>query len=543
MEKTIVSAKKKIYWLGLFPATICILGAILYILISSIIDMVPMIEENLIKFIFVLLLLVLDLVAVFGILIGGARDAIFQICYLFIKKKEFKIHEELLSKPLKETPRVVMLYCTCNDLDETALEISMKQNYPNYELVILDDSSKPEYLERVDAIAEKNNLRVLRRENRKGFKAGNLNNYLKSHQDEYEYVVVLDSDERVPSNFIEDTLKYFENNPKVGAVQAGHTATKGKNIFQDLMGMHLKSDSQFFGPARSKFGFCSLMGHGMTLSKKALQDIGFLPEVVLEDLGISLLLNENGYEIAYAPTIMCEEEYPSNYIIAKKRQLRWQEGAVEVNKKLKDVMHSNNLPFHIKRDIQIHLFQCYKLIYCVAISILAPTILALIGYDIGPYFSLINIGSLLVTAIPLLKDIFTYLPTKDFWKLPLYLILNGLVNSSYLPSMLIRITWAEFGKKPFFLVTAKGQHRVVALQIFLHSLLPITFVAIIAVMTYFAYGSLVPSLSMISAGILSPVFIILANVEYKEPKLKKVGAGAKKQAKVVGYSQDVTIES
>ena len=145
-----------------------------------------------------------------------------------------------------------------------------------------------------------------------------------------------------------------------------------------------------------------------------------------------------------------------------------------------------------------------------------------------------------MTAIPLLKDIFTYLPTKDFWKLPLYLILNGLVNSSYLPSMLIRITWAEFGKKPFFLVTAKGQHRVVALQIFLHSLLPITFVAIIAVMTYFAYGSLVPSLSMISAGILSPVFIILANVEFKEKREKKVRVKAKNTAHVLGYEQDST---
>nr|WP_307917571.1 glycosyltransferase [Mycoplasmopsis bovis] len=65
---------------------------------------------------------------------------------------------------------------------EESLSKSMVQYWNNYETVILDDSKSNEYIEKVNEFANKHNLKVVRRENKEGFKAGNLNNFLKHNR-------------------------------------------------------------------------------------------------------------------------------------------------------------------------------------------------------------------------------------------------------------------------------------------------------------------------------------------------------------------------
>lgn len=78
--------------------------------------------------------------------------------------------------------RVTLLYCTCNDFEANSLEWSMKQDYDSKLLktVILDDSTDPDYKAKVDEFAKQHKgVKVIRRKDRKGFKAGNINNYLR----------------------------------------------------------------------------------------------------------------------------------------------------------------------------------------------------------------------------------------------------------------------------------------------------------------------------------------------------------------------------
>lgn len=65
----------------------------------------------------------------------------------------------------------------------------------------MDDSKSNEYIKRVDEFVKEHGLRIVRRENKEGFKVGNLNNYLKNN-DDYDYFVVLDSDEVFLNDFI-----------------------------------------------------------------------------------------------------------------------------------------------------------------------------------------------------------------------------------------------------------------------------------------------------------------------------------------------------
>ncbi len=93
---------------------------------------------------------------------------------------------------------------------------SSNQDYPNVKIVILDDSTKDKYIKEIDTLAKENDFEVVRRIKHTGFKAGNLNNYLKSvNPDNYDYIAVLDSDERVPRDFVSKLLNYFEKDKGV----------------------------------------------------------------------------------------------------------------------------------------------------------------------------------------------------------------------------------------------------------------------------------------------------------------------------------------
>nr|WP_307935998.1 glycosyltransferase [Mycoplasmopsis bovis] len=100
---------------------------------------------------------------------------------MFGRKKLAQKFEPIINSELTDefkNKKVVLLYCTCDDFHEESLSKSMVQYWNNYETVILDDSKSNEYIEKVNEFANKHNLKVVRRENKEGFKAGNLNNFL-----------------------------------------------------------------------------------------------------------------------------------------------------------------------------------------------------------------------------------------------------------------------------------------------------------------------------------------------------------------------------
>ncbi|MCB0584653.1 MAG: glycosyltransferase, partial [Phaeodactylibacter sp.] len=78
---------------------------------------------------------------------------------------------------LLDYPAVAILYTTCNDFVEESVLSCVRQDYPNYKVYILDDSSSPEYQAKVDAFAARypGLAEVVRRPSREGFKAGNMN--------------------------------------------------------------------------------------------------------------------------------------------------------------------------------------------------------------------------------------------------------------------------------------------------------------------------------------------------------------------------------
>lgn len=77
--------------------------------------------------------------------LGSVKDFMFSFVFFLRRKKILGRYESIISIEPDESlpkPKFLLLYCTCNDFNEKALEACMRQDYENFETIILDDSSQ-----------------------------------------------------------------------------------------------------------------------------------------------------------------------------------------------------------------------------------------------------------------------------------------------------------------------------------------------------------------------------------------------------------------
>lgn len=473
------------------------------------------------KSVLAVILLLTNAVALAYMWLGGVKDFIFSFTFLCFKKRIIKPYEKIIQKSKTEgaglrraqkNPKFLLLYCTCNDFNQEALKECMAQSYENFETVILDDSSRAFYKRQIDEFAKEEKVQVVRRENREGFKAGNLNAYLQNRQD-YDYFVVLDSDERIPKNYIKEVLKYFSHDEKIGVVQAAHKATKGSNLFQNLMGLSVKSNGRVCQVMKNFYGSNALIGHGMAISKQCYQATGGFPKVVAEDISFAIDVKNSGYQVIYAPNIVCKEEFPVNYLCLKKRQAKWVQGNVEFMKKYnRDIFQSKMLWFE-KLDVVLSHYNLPIIPMLSMLLVLNTVLLGALGFQVGQYSLTIVLLMLVFLISPLIPDFFVHGKKENPFKLLAYAVLNFVVYASLVPMMIFTVLCALFGRKAKFIVTPKEERKITVKEAFKGSADSLIFALVIGILTYFTYFSLLPTVLLVSCCALAPVAILVANLK------------------------------
>ena len=455
--------------------------------------------------------------------LGSVKDFLFSFLFLLWKKRLMKRYEPIihsspdykkLSANGKKLPKVLLLYCTCNDFNPDALLICMAQDYENFQTVILDDSSKEEYLQRIDEFGKKHGASIVRRENRAGFKAGNLNHYLQGKTD-YDYFVVLDADERIPKNYIKEVLKYYAYSDKVGVVQAAHKATEGSNLFQNLMGLSVKSNGRVCQVMKNFYGSNALIGHGMTVSRACYEKTGGFPKVVAEDISFAVDVKNSGYDVLYAPNVVCEEEFPVNYLSLKKRQAKWVQGNVEFMKKYNRSITTSKMTWYEKLDVRLSHYNL-PIIPMLSLGIVLSTvIIGALGVDVSGYSLALILLMVVFLVSPLIPDFFVHARKQQPLKLLAYAALNFVVYASLVPMMIGTVTLAIFGKKAKFTVTPKEEKRITVKEAFKGSFDSLLFALIVGFLTWSTYFSLLPTFLIVGCSALAPLAILAANVAVK----------------------------
>ena len=497
-----------------------VLGVALWRLIAGLGEYTP------VKKAFIIALLAINTAVLCLLWLGSIKDFMFSAAYAIMHKKFNKRYAEI-AKYDAETdgePRFLLLYCTCNDFNAEALESCMRQRYKNFRTVILDDSSDEEYKERIDKFAAEHGAEVIRRKERKGYKAGNLNNYLCGRTD-YDYFVVLDSDEVIPENYIQGVLKYFIHCKDCGAVQARHRATHGQNVFQRLMGLSVGSNGQTMQVVKNFYGANALIGHGMTVSRACYEATGGFPLVVAEDISFAVKIKNAGFNVVYAPDILCFEEFPVDYVSLKKRQCKWTQGNLEYMKKFGKEIRRSKMRWFEKLDLVLsHYSQPIVPVLSLLLTVCTIT-LSFLGYPIINYSLAVYVIMIVFLCSPLLPDLFVYHKDRNILLLIPYFILNIATYASLAPMMLRTIFLGLCGKKAVFIVTPKTSEKFGIKEVLKYSWSSIVFAAAIGATCFAASGSLLPVLFIFAGCISAPFIIMLSNIPVKEPRKDFIAYG------------------
>jgi cellulose synthase/poly-beta-1,6-N-acetylglucosamine synthase-like glycosyltransferase len=384
--------------------------------------------------------------------LNGLKDIAYPIAYRLMR------HPLPPSRPLGEAlPLVGLLYATCNDFSAESLDRCLRQDYPNCVAVILDDSSKPGYLAQVDEYARRNGITVVRRADRAGFKAGNLNNYLRGAGRELDYFVIIDSDEILPPGFVTRALDYFADSPATGIVQANHIATRNRTTFMRMFAPGVDAHWPAYQAVKSRCGFMSLLGHGAMVSRAAYEAAGGFPHVVAEDIGFAIDARRAGYRTVFAPDITCEEEFPPDYAAFKKRHRKWTEGNMEFIRRYSGrILFSRGLSWYEKLDIVLFTYSLPLTgifsLYVAANAIVFPLLHFRYHY---PLWMLIPTVAFLLA--PMMNDALTWIRQPKA-RLTSYLLHSvALFGSVYFVSLFASLR-TMFGRSVFHVTpkTARG---------------------------------------------------------------------------------------
>ncbi len=254
--------------------------------------------------------------------------------------------------PLKSWPRVALFYLTYNDFDEGSASSMLRSSYPNQEIWILDDSTSMTSKTAIDQFVSSSpqQIRLVRRPNREGFKAGAINSVLRSLDPSVEYVAILDSDEYIPPAFVERNLALFGDN--TAFVQSTHMCyNKNENWFTSMMGIGVDLHWRHYQPYRNSYGTPNMLGHGALVSRKVLDEVGGFPEITCEDLGFTVEARLRGYRGVFSSEVVCGESFPSDFSAMRRRHLRWSWSTIEFLRKYTGKIVRSDLGLHEKLDI------------------------------------------------------------------------------------------------------------------------------------------------------------------------------------------------
>jgi len=370
-------------------------------------------------------------------------------------------HTHTLSPPAKTygsgCPAVALLYTTCNDFQEDAARSHLNQDYNRYHFFVLDDSSQPGYRARIDAFAKlfPGRVTVIRRSERTGFKAGNVNHAIRLIGDAYDYFSISDADTVLPPNFIRALLPYVQC-PRIAFAQAAQAApSDSKTSFARFMAWNTNLHFRHYASTKNRYGFVMFYGHGAVLRTDVWRRIGGFPEIATEDLAYSMKMRELGYEGVFVNEVVCAEEFPPTYKQFRKRNEKWIRGTAEcLWKYCPSFVKAAHIPWFEKLDV---LVSGGSLLTALPFMVF----LALVGICLPLFFAEFRTPGLMV-RLPVLHDmgpiaLALQLRSNVFWTWDWYLLM---LLSVWAPLIPVLIELPRQPKRMFQYLAAQTYHTL-----------------------------------------------------------------------------------
>lgn len=215
---------------------------------------------------------------------------------------------------------------------KSCIESLQKLDYPNFEIVVVDDGSSDNTFE---LAASCENVKVIRQKN-KG-KPIALNAGI-SHSDG-EIILTVDADTDLEKNALKAIAKRFGNNDKLGAVAGNVKVKKESTILNTIQSAEYATGINLVRKGQSVLGTVMVVpGPVAALKKNAIQEVGlFSDDTFAEDFDITVKILKQGYEIEYEEDSLAFTDTPKTIEDLIKQRRRWYRGMIQVLDKHKNM--------------------------------------------------------------------------------------------------------------------------------------------------------------------------------------------------------------
>ncbi|HUK53999.1 MAG TPA: cellulose synthase family protein [Candidatus Binatia bacterium] len=264
---------------------------------------------------------------------------------------------------MAEWPKVTIQLPIFNEryVVDRLVECVARLDYPLelLEIQVLDDSTDETVevaracVDRYRALGLK--IHYLHRDNRAGFKAGALEEGMKSAQG--EFIAIFDADFQPNPDFLRRTIPYFQN-PRVGMIQTRWTyVNRHYSALTEVEAILLDGHFVMEHGGRYREGsFFNFNGTAGVWRRAAIEDAGgWEHDTLTEDTDLSYRAQLRGWKFIYHIDIECPSELPVEMNSFKSQQARWAKGLTQVARKSLPRILRSGIPPHIKAEAFFHL--------------------------------------------------------------------------------------------------------------------------------------------------------------------------------------------
>jgi len=216
---------------------------------------------------------------------------------------------------------------------EASIRSLLELDYPSYEVLVVDDGSTDDTLERARRMeGDHGGVRVQVLWKPNGGKASALNFGIERAAG--ELVTTMDSDSELDRGSLRAAVRWFED-ANVGAVAGAVEVVNRRTLWGRLQhveytkGLNLVRRAQGFLRA-----VCIVPGPIGVFRKTALARVGgYDPDTFAEDCDVTLKLLLDGWKICYEPRAVARTEAPEGVVALVKQRYRWTRGVLQAIRK------------------------------------------------------------------------------------------------------------------------------------------------------------------------------------------------------------------
>lgn len=236
--------------------------------------------------------------------------------------------EEETFSQLEKWPSIAILMPAYNEerVVEKSIESAINLDYPDLEVLFVDDGSTDRTLQKAREYENHPNLKIIEHGQNKG-KAAALNTGLDIT--DAKYVAVQDADSRVEDNLVKKAVTQLEASPEKGAVIGSIKSFEHDTIIQKLQRIQYRL-TNFYRSLMAQIGTLDVTPGAFSIYRA--EDVkkvnGFDVGNPTEDLEMAWKLREEGKDLGMVFGDYSSTHYPKSLKGLYRQRVRWKRGSL-----------------------------------------------------------------------------------------------------------------------------------------------------------------------------------------------------------------------